>query len=287
MLAGSYVPAAVATAPFVGPLSPTSKIQLSIGLPLRNTQDLQNRLAQVSDPKSSMYRHYMKPSEFAAAYGPSLSDYQNVIGLATSNGLSVHRTYGNNQLLDVVGPVANIESVFHVALNEYKRADGSTFYAPDTNPSVTFGKQNTQILRVHGLDNFRQPVAAGGTGPIDPACGGNLFGPNDIYNAYVGGLETPNGQPLRGQGQTLALVEFDGFNASDITGYEQSISPSPTAAVNVVAVDGADTRVHSTRGQEEVTLDIEMALAMAPQLDAIQVYEGPASAEAQGRQRRV
>src|SRR5204863_4824975 len=153
VLAGSYVPAAVATAPFVGPLSPTKKIQLSIGLPLRNTQDLKNRVAQVSDPKSSMYRHYMTPSQFAAAYGPSLSDYQNVIGLATSNGLSVHRTYGNNQLVDVVGTVANIGSTFHVVLNEYKRADGSTFYAPDTNPSVTFAKQNTQILRVNGLDN--------------------------------------------------------------------------------------------------------------------------------------
>src|SRR5204863_9581563 len=147
-----------------------------------NTQDLKNRVAQVSDPKSSMYRHYMTPSQFAAAYGPSLSDYQNVIGLATSNGLSVHRTYGNNQLVDVVGTVANIGSTFHVVLNEYKRADGSTFYAPDTNPSVTFAKQNTQILRVNGLDNFRQPVAAAGTGPNDPACGGNLFVANDIYN---------------------------------------------------------------------------------------------------------
>jgi hypothetical protein len=265
VLQGNYVPASVATAPFVGPLSPTSQVQLSIGLPLRNPQGLQNRLKQVTDPKSSTYRQYMTPSAFAAAYGPLSSDYQSLSTFATSHGLTVLKTYGNNQLIDVKGTAAAIQAAFNVFLNVYKRTDGSMFYAPDTNPSVTL---STQILQVHGLDNFKLPARADGSGIFRADFGSHLYLGTDLRNAYVPGVT------LTGTGQTLALVEFDGFLQSDITSYENSNTPPlRNVPLNKVLIDGADGNEHGS--ETEVVLDIEVDVAMAPGLDAIYVYEGP------------
>jgi Pro-kumamolisin, activation domain len=262
LLSGSYVPAAVATAPFVGPLPAASQVQLSVGLPLRNPQDLKTLLTQVSDPHSSKYRQYLTPNAFAAAYGPMATDYQKLISFATSNGLSITKTYGNNQLLDVIGTVANIESAFHVFMNVYRRSDGSQFYAPDTTPSVDFA---IPILRVNGLDNFRVPKRADGSGEFNFPFESSLYTGSDFRNAYAPGVK------LTGAGQTLALVEFDGFSPADITAYENGAGPPVTPFL----MDGATGKPVNPTTQFEVTLDIEMAAAMAPGLDNIYVYEGP------------
>jgi hypothetical protein len=89
------------------------------------------------------------------------------------------------------------------------------------------------------------------------------YGPVDIKTAYNLSSTT-----LTGSGQTIALVEFDGYKSSDITYYVKAFSSyfgsSYTPLVTFESVNGYDGTPTAHGGAAEVILDIEMALNLAP-----------------------
>lgn len=273
-----HVPPAIATSPKVRPVEDATRLRLAIGLPLRDTDGLQEFLKELYDPHSFHYRQYLTPDQFAERFGPSPEDYQVVLQFAQSNNLKVEVTYSHRLLLDVSGRVADIAKVFHVHLDYYRRPDGSVFYAPDREPSVDL---DVPLLHVSGLENFHRPWpklrkghggrAKGGTAPPSN-CDGCYQG-RDFRDAYVPNVPAT----VNGAGQSVALLEFDGFFQSDISTYESTSNPSFTAPTPVtVLVDGA-TGTPSSEGvtngnDDEVSLDIEMVLSMAPGAQVV-VYE--------------
>ena len=74
-------------------------------------------------------------------------------------------------------------------------------------------------------------------------------------------------------GQIVGVVAFDGYYASDIASYETRAGQSAGNLENVL-LDGADGSVHSFLDDQEVSLDIENVIAMAPGLFQVTVYEG-------------
>ncbi len=277
-----HVPPAIATSPKVRPVEDATRLRLAIGLPLRDTDGLQEFLKELYDPHSFHYRQYLTPDQFAERFGPSPEDYQVVLQFAQSNNLKVEVTYSHRLLLDVSGRAADIAKVFHVHLDYYRRPDGSVFYAPDREPSVDL---DVPLLHVSGLENFHRPWpklrkghggrAKGGTAPPSN-CDGCYQG-RDFRDAYVPNVPAT----VNGAGQSVALLEFDGFFQSDISTYESTSNPSFTAPTPVtVLVDGA-TGTPSSEGvtngnDDEVSLDIEMVLSMAPGAQ-VMVYEVPAT----------
>ena len=249
-------------------------LKLTIGLPLRDQEGLTNLLQQLYDPASINYHRFLTPAEFAERFGPTEQDYQAVVSFAQSHGLIVTGRHSNRTLVSVSGRVADVERVFHVMLNEYQHpTEARTFYAPDTEPSIDLA---VPILAVGGLDNYviphpcLKPLAAGqaksqltGSGP-----GGTYMG-NDFRAAYVPGV------PQMGTGQTVGLLEFDsGYHQSDITTYE-ALTGLPNVPVSAVLLDGYNGGPGG--GNDEVSLDIEMAISMAPGLSGVIVYEGSAT----------
>jgi subtilase family serine protease len=75
--------------------------------------------------------------------------------------------------------------------------------------------------------------------------------PSEITTAY----NIPSS--LNGAGQTLAVFELDGYNASDITAYETKFG-LPNVPLQNVLVDGATGTAGG--GANEVTLDIELMI---------------------------
>ena len=250
-----------------GQLSGTNQLRLAIGLPLRDAEGLDNFLEQVYDPASTNYQHYLTPEEFTARFGPTEEDYQAVIMFARSNGLAVTATHGNRLILDVQGPVENIQRAFHVTLFTYRHPlENRNFFMPDREPSVA---AELPIADISGLNNYSLPHpkiktsnASNGTGS---GSSGTYIG-NDFRAAYL-----PN-VTLTGAGQMVGLVQFDGFYASDISAYAAAagISAVPVQTVLLDGYSGTPT----TAGNVEVSLDIEMAMAMAPGLSKIIVFEG-------------
>lgn len=152
------VPAVVARLTPLGPLPATNRLNLAIGLPLRNEAALTNLLQQMYDPGSTNFHRYLTPDQFTAEFGPTEEDYQRVLAFAEAHGLSVTKTYANRKLVDVTGSVADIDTTFQIRLLRYEHpTEHREFFAPDTEPSVTAG---VPILSVSGLSNYQRPHPA-------------------------------------------------------------------------------------------------------------------------------
>lgn len=93
-----HVPAAVAASQPAGRMPAGTKIQLAMGLPLRNQQQLEALLQRITDPASPEYRHYLTPAEFAERFGPSEEDYQTLEAYVQANGFRA----GKGKRRDVV-----------------------------------------------------------------------------------------------------------------------------------------------------------------------------------------
>jgi uncharacterized repeat protein (TIGR01451 family) len=267
-----HVPAAVVQLQAKGRLAAATNLNLAIGLPLRNQEALNSFLQQISDPTSPSYHHYLTPEEFTSQFGPTEQDYQKVVDFANANGLTVTKRHGNRVLLDVSGKVSDIEKAFHVTMRTYRHPrEARDFFAPDVEPSLS---NNVPVLHISGLDNYFQPRPALHKMPasnVKPALGSGPFGGymgSDFRNAYVPGAPAS----LNGSGQTVGLLQFDsGFFQSDINTYE-SQAGLPNVPVQAVLLDGYSGGPGIAN--DEVSLDIEMTMSMAPGVSKILVFEG-------------
>jgi subtilase family serine protease len=276
-----HVPAVVAKLQPIGRLPATNELRLAIGLASRDEQGLDRFIQQLYDPANPNYRHYLTPAQFAEKFGPTEQDYKKLIDCLESNGLSVAHQYSNRVVLDVKGTVANIEKTFQVTLRTYPHPDEArTFYAPDAEPSLALG---VSVSHIAGLDNYMLPhpkhkqhllnrsdngTTKAGSPKEGSAPNGNLWG-NDFRDAYVPGTT------LTGIGQNIGLLEFEGFYVKDITNYENVIGLSVTSRPQLVIVplNGGATPQDGGDNGEECSGDIQMAVSMAPGLNAIYVFE--------------
>jgi uncharacterized repeat protein (TIGR01451 family) len=278
-----HVPAAVARLQPIGHLNGTNHLKLAIGLPLRDPQGLSRLLQQIYDPTSPNYHHYLTAAQFAERFGPTAADYQTLKAFAFSNHLAVTGTHPNRVLLDVEASVADIEKAFHTSIQVYRHpTEQRDFFAPDTEPSLDL---NLPVLHISGLDNYvlphplshKLPRARGRANPLGGGTNNaplNGSGPDgsflgyDFRNAYTPGVT------LTGAGQNCALFEYDSYYPSDILAYEQQAGlPTNVTLVNV-PIDGGIVGPPGG-GVGEVSLDIEMIIAMAPGISTLFVYESP------------
>jgi hypothetical protein len=234
-------------------------------------------MRDVYDPASPVYHHFLTPDEFAAQFGPTAEQYQAIIAFARSHHLAVTRTHSNRMLLNVSGAASDVGKAFGVHLRTYHRPAGDgDFFAPDAEPSVA---EDVPILDISGLSNYRLPhPMIRGSAPLNRLAGARPNAGSAPGGAYMGGdfrAAYVPGVSLNGAGQTIGLVEFDGFYASDITSYE---SKAGLAAVplQTVLLDGYNGVPTEDGGNDEVSLDIELVVSMAPGLSKVMVYEaGP------------
>ncbi len=272
------VHAAVAKLTPLGRLPATNRLNLVIGVSVRNQAQLDNLVKGIYDPASANFHRYLTHEQFTAQFGPIQADYQAVTNFARSNNLQVIRTYDDRSMVDVAAAVSDIEKAFHVTLRTYQHpTENRQFYAPDVEPSVD---PSLPILDVSGLDNYVLPHpmlriipdtgssggAAGGTGP-----GGNYRG-YDFRHAYASNVT------LTGSGQYVGLVEEEGYYLSDITSYE-SQSGLPNVPLQNIYMDGFTSTPNQTdtNGVAECSLDIEMVISMAPGLARVYAFEGNVS----------
>lgn len=193
----------------------SERLALAIGLPLRNLDELNTLVNQLVDPKSRNFRRYLTPAQFTERFGPTETDYQALTSFIEANGLSITATHPNRMILDVGGTAAQIESAFHVNMTYWRHPTRGEFFAPDREPSLDAG---VAILHISGLDNFAIPRPMDlqsrplrtaeeqiyGSGP------GGLFNGTDYRNAYAPSVT------MNGAGQSVGLLEFDGFYPMDL-----------------------------------------------------------------------
>ncbi len=275
-ISGQTVPL-IGKAHLLGTASGQQKLNLSVGLQMRNQQELDVLLANQNNPHSPLYHHYLTPQQFAAEFGPTVAQQQQVVTYLHSQGFAVSHISSNGLLIDASADVAEAEAAFAVKINNYQ-VGAHTFYANASAPTVP-SAVSSLIVSIGGLDNstHMRPLYNLKSTSSKKATQGKRalagLGPTDLLGAYDGAALQQSG--VKGNNQTVAVFELDGYQQSDITQYEQTYNIGSPSISNVL-VDGADGSAGA--GAIEVELDIEVVAAMAPAASQI-VYEGPNSTQ--------
>ncbi len=278
-LSGHIPTKAISQATHLGSVGPSTEISLTFALPLRGLEELEALVQKMYDPTDAEhYGKFLTPDEFAARFAPTNEDYEALIAYAKSLGLTVTGSHANRVLLNVSGSSEVLEKAFNLRMHHYQKSSGRVFHAPDSDPEVP-ASITSLIHGIIGLDNHAvrrtynrkkqlsqssiEPHAAPHGYPSGPGGG---YAPSNLVTAY-----NLHGVPADGSNQAIALFELAGYQASDINTYTSHFG-LPSAKLTNVLVDGGS----SSGIDAEVTLDIELALALAP-ASQIYVYEGPNS----------
>jgi hypothetical protein len=280
-----HVPGVVAKLKASSRLSGETRLNLAIGLPLRNQEALNALMQALYDPSSPQYRHYLTPDQFTEQFGPTVEDYQAVVNFAAANGFTVTATHSDRMLLEVSAAATDVERAFQVTMNLYPHpSEKRAFFSPNVEPSVP---ADLPIADISGLNNYSHPhpkimkkkshgpsangPISNGSGPAAKNVSQEGTGPNgnfvgsDFRAAYVPGVTNT------GTGQIVGLLEFDGYFPSDIASYASQAGiadPPPVKNVLVAGFNGLPGD-----GNSEVALDLEMVMAMAPGLTDLACFE--------------
>ena len=267
------------------------QVSLAVGLSLRNQAGLAAYLQQITTPHSPLYHHYLNAATFAALYGPLPSSEAAVISYLRSQGFRITATYPNHLVVDAQGTVAQAEQTFQTQINNYQEADGRRFFANASAPSLP-GTLAPFVASVVGLDNLvqygRVPLSHGHAKPSlapsknvsaditcpqpGPTTLPTSYTPSQIATAYDFNQLYANGN--LGEGQTVGLLELDGFSPNDIALYASCFGGKNTA-IQTIPIDGYNGAAGANAA--EVELDMEMVLGLAPRLASLRVYEASIS----------
>ncbi|WP_263351145.1 protease pro-enzyme activation domain-containing protein [Acidicapsa acidisoli] len=269
----------------VGRLPASQILQLDLVLPLRDQAGLDKFLAEVYDPSSPTYRHFLTVSEFTQRFGPTEADYEAVVRFAKANGFEVVGGTRDGMEVQIKGPVSAVENAFHVAMHTYQHpTENRVFYAPDREPTTSLP---FALWHISGLDNYSIPhpmyvkksdyAQAHGISPeavVKHATTGSgpsaSFLGSDMRAAYYGGTA------LTGAGQNLGLFEYEGTDLADLNTYYKNVNQTLAITPVLLSTDGTSTSCLNSSGCDdtEQTLDMTQALGMAPGLSSLVVYIG-------------
>jgi kumamolisin len=247
----------------IGAASAQQQVDLSIGLQVRNQQELASLLTALYNPRSPQYHHFITPQQFTAEFGPTVAQQQQVVDYLRSTGITVNNVSSNGLLINARATVAQAESAFQVQINNYQTG-ARQFYANANVPTIP-SPVSSLILSVGGLDNSvrLRPLAHRAQQPLAGYKQADLVGAYDMTPLHRA--------DMRGNNQTVAVFELDGYQQSDIRQFLSQNNLGQPSITNAL-VDGADGSAGA--GAIEVELDIDVVAEIAPKAAQI-VYEGP------------
>jgi kumamolisin len=266
--------AAVSHSTRTGEVASGRTMSVAVSLTPRNQKGLDAFLAQVTNPKSAQYKHYLTVKQFAARYGADSATIGRVAAYLKSQGLKTAAPTANHLTLTADGTAAQVEKAFGTSLATFRESganSGHTYFANTSAPKLPAGIASA-VADVAGLNDYAKyhhNLEKAAAPHVSPHAITGLT-PTTARKAYNLTSTVSNGYD--GSGETVGLVEFSAFSQSDITAYDSQFSLSPSTPT-VVKADGGTT---DTSGQDEVDFDIEVVQALAPGAD-IDVYEAPNS----------
>ena len=273
------VPATIVHSTLVSPTNTSQTLSLSIGLKLRNVDVLNNYARDIANPRSVNFHRFLTAAQFESAFAPAISIYADVLQYLQKAGFTITQTYKHRMLIVLSSSVGRVEQVFHVTINNYTAPDGTSFYSNTSDPLVAAALIGF-IQNITGLNNaahfthtpISQKSVSAKTGVNAPTItcpthGNGYFTPDQTATAYnLNGLYNAGYQ---GEGQTIALFEFDSTPLNDIKNYESCFGHSH-ASIQTIITHGP---VPADLGQIEVELDAEVILSAAPALGQLRIYE--------------
>jgi len=273
-LPGSAVPA-TARAHAVGAVGPAHPVQAVVTFRPRNAA-LLRRLALAWSGRPGM-----SEARIRALFAPAPGRVAGVDSYLLAHGLTV--TGRTDMTVTVKGTAAAAEQAFAAPLRVFRQG-GRTFSAP-AGPVHLPATLAGSVAAVGGLDTSVKLRPAGSrprvhpAATISPSCSGartaqrRLGGylPADLGSASAYGHDSLVAGGADGTGEVIGMVEFSGYSRSDVNHF-RSCFPGITGTYMPDAIVGQ--RNFDQSGKSEVALDLEVAMAAAPDA-GVRAYVSP------------
>ena len=228
--------AALKDAQYIGPAT-GAHLNAMVLVHQQNATALIAYAQQVSDPKSSNYRHFLTPQQIADRFGASQSDYQKAAQYFAQNGMAVGG-WPQRMLLSVAGDQSTFERAMGTKFGIYSK-NGRQFIAPTGTPHFMRALPVDGVGRIvtySPLHTYLMPAA-----PRAGASFGTGFSPAQVANGfdYTGAYKAG----YNGSGITVGIIatgpiDYEGATGSgdrDLDAFA-SATHAAVAHVNQVAV---------------------------------------------------
>jgi Pro-kumamolisin, activation domain len=283
----------------IGAVPGTTAVRVDVVLAPRDPAALTQYATEVATPGSALYRDYLSPGGFTAAFGPTSAAIATVRSALRARGLHPGAISANHLSIPVTATAGQLESAFSMHLARYRLSGGRTGFA-NTSAPVLPAAAAAQVQAIVGLDSLVQlqplmarpgaPTAGKPVHPDTPQPQVKTGGPQPCQAAInASGQNFPFGVGYTadqlafsyqfsalykakdlGSGQTVGIEEFGEPNlASDISSFQKCYGLHNK--VTYQAVDGFN---QTGAGAGEAALDIETVAMMAPKANVL-VYRGP------------
>jgi kumamolisin len=219
---------------------------------------------------------YLTRTEFTAKHGADEADLDKVAAFAHQHGLIVADASRAKRSVKLSGTMEALCGAFKVKVHRYAHAN--TSYRGRIGPISVPVDLAQIVVGVHGFDNrpvahphYRHRKKTSVTMKAAPSTAQeNSFSPLEVASLYA----FPEG--LNGEGQCVALIEFNdidtstnvvtggGFSGSDLQAFFSNLKLATPQLVVVSTDGGANKPGPNPNSDAEVTLDIEVAAAIAP-----------------------
>ena len=236
-------------------------VAFDIFLPTQHRELVEPLLADLHNPASPNYQHWLTPAQFQARFGVSDAQASAIIAELTAQHLTATRVSAHS--IHVTGAATDVERAFKTVLQTATFASGKSTVVATT--PLTLPASLTQIsAAVTGLTGtvYMRPHSQKAATPANrySATGGYFF--DDLKQAY----SYPSYEALNGKGVTIGILMSGDFNPPDMTQYfahEKLATPS----YSTVQVDGGAP--FDPNGSFETHLDLQQSGGMAPKANII------------------
>jgi len=284
-------PEVVGESQLVKHANPEARLEILVGLNLRDEADLDSLLVKQQDPNAPEYQQFLTVDQFVTRYSPDAYDVEQVVRYLTSQGLKIKLVPKNRLLIHAEGTVSQLEKAFNVTINEYSAsamvntanigampADSTAaqapvvYYSNDRDPSVPVHLKNV-VQSVIGLNTYAefQSRIAKSRAPA-PRAAQSSHSPQDIGTAYnfpnvnnKKAVDSVGGKKIySGKGVKVAVATAYGYDQQDIDAYWLKHGIVRTGQLTNKYINGT-----STKFEEETTLDLQLVSSQIPDADVI------------------
>jgi subtilase family serine protease len=141
----------VATAARTGSAPDSQAVTIAVHMRLRDLKGLRGVVADVSDPKSASYGHYLTPATLKSRFGPEAADVAAVEAVLKSAGMKQVVVGPANAYVSAVATVGQLRSTFGVTQDIYRY--GTKTVRANREAPVIPAALTGKVLFIEGLDD--------------------------------------------------------------------------------------------------------------------------------------
>src|SRR5262249_1169503 len=155
------VPKEAATSAYLGAMAPDQQVRMLISFDVCDPEGLNRLLADLYDPSSPEFHHWLTPKQFGKRFGRSQQECEMGGSWVANQGFNVDIRYSSRLAMGFSGTADLIERAFHVQLAQYWDSEANRpFYSNLQEPTLPpeIAAFTADLFGLNDLVTYHKPV---------------------------------------------------------------------------------------------------------------------------------